>query len=365
VLAKAVTEADRFEREATDEEVELRMRVMEEVHKVVGSSLSGFIEEVQRLDAGEVQELSESVVLLLGGFHFDSDVWWTVKGREVLAKPYRELNPTGQLARREEIRAAMRSVALEVEAQRAVQQRTGEVSERQDRSTHQLVANVWRDVADVTFPGFSEQFDTRNETRVRARFFDGETGELQGFFEREVADYKGEVTLDFTLNFRFDLPRMFRGGGAELIPGKGTPTHMAVTFQMMRMLELQPNALVYARGKQIQNLETAACVAQLRTEGLTLLQAAEQTHTHRYITATLLGLGYNAQLESVATSGEETRLVEDIAYFQNNRRFWDSEITPGRTRLQDFLERYDLGLESKLEMDWDFIYRLYAIGEET
>ncbi|MEM6275296.1 MAG: hypothetical protein AAF735_08665, partial [Myxococcota bacterium] len=45
VLAKAVTEADRFEREATDEEVELRMRVMEEVHKVVGSSLSGFIEE--------------------------------------------------------------------------------------------------------------------------------------------------------------------------------------------------------------------------------------------------------------------------------------------------------------------------------
>ncbi|MEM6275292.1 MAG: hypothetical protein AAF735_08645, partial [Myxococcota bacterium] len=258
----------------------------------------------------------------------------------------------------------LRSAALESERQPLAGQRDKEVSERQDRSTHQLVANVWRDVADVTFPGFSERFESNDGSGILARFFDTRTGELQGWFEREITSFNGRAALDFQLNFRFDLPRMFRGGRAELIPGKGTPTHMAVTFQMMRMLELQPNALVYARGKQIQNLETAARVAQLRTEGFTLEQAAEHTHTHRYITATLLGLGYNAQLESVDTSDKETRLVEDIAYFQNNRRFWDSDLTPGRTRLQGFLERYDLGLESKLEMDWDFIYRLYAIGED-
>ncbi|MEM6275256.1 MAG: hypothetical protein AAF735_08460, partial [Myxococcota bacterium] len=258
----------------------------------------------------------------------------------------------------------LRSAALESERQPLAGQRDKEVSERQDRSTHQLVANVWRDVADVTFPGFSEYFEFLDETQVRARFVDKETGELQGYFERRIATYKGEASLDFSLNFRFDLPRMFRGGSAELIPGRGTPTHMAVTFQMMRMLELQPNALVYARGKQIQNLETAARVVQLRTEGLSLEQAAEHTHTHRYIMATLRGLGYDARLESVDTSRKEIHQIGRIAYFEDNRRFWDSEITPGRTRLQDFLERYDLGLESKLEMDWDFIYRLYAIGED-
>ncbi|MEO0461461.1 MAG: hypothetical protein AAF219_11505, partial [Myxococcota bacterium] len=142
VLAKAVTEADRFEREATDEEVELRMRVMEEVHKVVGSSLSGFIEEVQKLDAPEAQELAESLLRFLGGFKFDLDVWSTVKGREVLTDPYREIDATERFARREEIRAVSRGLALEVEKQRAVERRDKAVSERQSRSTHQLVANV-------------------------------------------------------------------------------------------------------------------------------------------------------------------------------------------------------------------------------